>query len=49
MGGSTPDYLALKGAARRTLEQIAPVLPITPNEINAGELAERMHQAFADG
>lgn len=47
MGGSTPDYVALKDGLRRTLEQIAPVVPITVDEIEAGKLGEQMLRAFA--
>jgi hypothetical protein len=46
MGGSTPDYIALKAGAQRTLEQIAPVVSITPGEIKANQILERMYRAL---
>ena len=48
MGGPSPDYLALKAAVQRPLEQIAPVLSVTPREVESGQFGGRLWKALGD-
>ncbi|MCW2351797.1 hypothetical protein [Sphingobium sp. B12D2B] len=46
MGGSAAGYLALKAGARRTLEQIADVIEVTPADIDEGRFISRMSRSL---
>ncbi|USI75123.1 hypothetical protein [Sphingomonas morindae] len=46
MGGSAPNYLALKAGVRRTLEQIAPVVEVALADIEDGRLTRRLFRTL---
>lgn len=46
MGAPSAEYLAQKSASRRSLEQIAPVLAITPAEVDAGKVGPLLWDAL---
>lgn len=48
MGGPSSDYLELKAALQRPLEQIAPVLSVTPGDVEKGQLVGRLWKEFGN-
>ncbi|MDF0490557.1 hypothetical protein PX554_20710 [Sphingomonas sp. H39-1-10] len=46
MGGPSADYLAQKAAGHRNLEQIAPVLVITPADVDDGRVSRLLSEAL---